>query len=83
MAFIDDDELPKNYSWLYCITEPLIKGEEEVVTAGVDIKLGQGYLTDSISLLGFPGGGAVGFKTMWNVDENNATIQLTCNRFSY
>ena len=73
MVFIDDDELPMDYLWLNYITEPLIKCEEEVVTAGVTIKLGEGYLTDSISLLGFPGGGAIGFKTMWNVDENNNT----------
>ena len=82
LAFIDDDELPKNDSWLYCITETLIKGEEEVVTAGYDIKLGQGYLTDSISLLGFPGGGAVGFKTMWSVDQNNTTEHLCSGNFA-
>jgi glycosyltransferase involved in cell wall biosynthesis len=82
LAFIDDDELPVNYSWLYCITDPLIKGEEEAVTAGVDIKLGQGYLTDSISLLGFPGGGAVGFKTMWHVDEKNNTEHLCSGNFA-
>ena len=82
LAFIDDDELPKNDSWLYCITETLIKGEEEVVTAGYDIKLGQGYLTDSISLLGFPGGGAIGFKTMWSVDENNNTEHLCSGNFA-
>ena len=82
LAFIDDDELPMNYSWLYCITEPLIKGEEEVVTAGVDIKMGQGYITDSISLLGFPGGGAVGFKTMWSVNEKNNTKHLCSGNFA-
>jgi glycosyltransferase involved in cell wall biosynthesis len=76
VVFIDDDELPMNNLWLDCITAPILKGEEDVATAGVYIKLGEGYLTDSISLLGFPGGGAIGFKTMWNVDENNVTEHL-------
>ena len=76
LVFIDDDELPMNYLWLQRITEPIIKGEEKVVTAGVAIKLGQGYLTDSVSLLGFPGGGAIGFRTMWSVDADNYTDHL-------
>jgi glycosyltransferase involved in cell wall biosynthesis len=82
LIFIDDDELPMNFLWLATITEPLMAGEEEVVTAGVTIKLGEGYLTDSISLLGFPGGGAIGFKTMWRVDENNNTEHLCSGNFA-
>ena len=82
LVFIDDDELPMNYSWLHHITEPLVKRAEEVVTAGVYIKLGEGYLTDAISLLGFPGGGAIGFKTMWRVDENNYTEHLCSGNFA-
>jgi glycosyltransferase involved in cell wall biosynthesis len=82
LIFIDDDELPMNFLWLATITGPLMAGEEEVVTAGVTIKLGQGYLTDSISLLGFPGGGAIGFKTMWKVDENNNTEHLCSGNFA-
>jgi glycosyltransferase involved in cell wall biosynthesis len=82
LIFIDDDELPMNFLWLATITEPLMAGEEEVVTAGVTIKLGEGYLTDSISLLGFPGGGAIGFKTMWKVDENNNTEHLCSGNFA-
>ena len=76
LVFIDDDELPMNTLWLDCITAPIVKGKEKVVTAGVHIKLGQGYFTDSVSLLGFPGGGAIGFRTMWTVDENNYTDHL-------
>ena len=82
LVFIDDDELPMNYQWLQCITEPLIKGVEEVVTAGVRINLGEGYITDSISLLGFPGGGAIGFKTMWHVDEHDYTEHLCSGNFA-
>ena len=76
IVFIDDDEMPMNNKWLDNITLPLIRGKEDVVTAGVKIKLGQGYLTDSSSLLGFPGGGAVGFKIMWEVNKNNYTKHL-------
>jgi glycosyltransferase involved in cell wall biosynthesis len=82
LVFIDDDEMPMNYQWIRQITDPLVKGEEDVVTAGVTIKLGQGYVTDSISLLGFPGGGAIGFKTMWHVDENNNTEHLCSGNFA-
>lgn len=76
LVFIDDDELPKNNKWLEDITYQIINNKEEVVTAGTEIKLGQGYLTDSISLLGFPGGGAIGFRVMWNIDKDNYTKHL-------
>lgn len=76
VVFIDDDELPMNNLWLSNITKLILSGKEKVVTAGVRIKLGQGYLTDSISLLGFPGGGAIGFKTMWHVDNKSHTTHL-------
>ncbi len=76
IVFIDDDELPINDKWLNIITKPIIEGKEKVVTSGVKINLGQGYLTDAISLLGFPGGGAIGFKTMWDIDKDNYTEHL-------
>ena len=65
-----------DYSWLEIITKPIRQGEYQVVTAGVNIRLGEGYVTDSISLLGFPGGGAIGFRTMWKVDEKSNTDHL-------
>lgn len=76
IVFIDDDETPMNDRWLNNITTLIIEEKEKVVTAGVKIKLGQGYWTDCISLLGFPGGGAIGFRTMWKVDKNNYTEHL-------
>ncbi len=76
IVFIDDDEMPMNRLWLNTITKPIVDGNEEVVTSGYKIKLNQGYLTDCISLLGFPGGGAIGFKTMWNVDQSNHTSHI-------
>ena len=82
LVFIDDDELPMNYQWLQYITKPIVIGDEEVVTAGVRINLGESYITDSISLLGFPGGGAIGFKTMWHVDEHDYTEHLCSGNFA-
>jgi glycosyltransferase involved in cell wall biosynthesis len=76
IVFIDDDELPINFLWLDTITKLIIQKKEKVVTAGVKIRLNQGYLTDSISLLGFPGGGAIGFRTMWGVTKENYTKHL-------
>jgi glycosyltransferase involved in cell wall biosynthesis len=76
IVFIDDDELPMNSSWLRQITEPVISGNEDVVTSGCDIKLNQGYLTNSVSLLGFPGGGAIGFETMWPLKNPPYTDHL-------
>ncbi len=67
LAFIDDDEIPQDRHWLATQTAPVRQGDESVVTAGVSIPLGNGYLTDSISLLGFPGGGAIGYEHMWPV----------------
>ncbi len=38
------------------------------------------FLGDSISALGFPAGGAIGFDKIWKVDENGYTKSLsTCN----
>lgn len=82
IVFIDDDELPLNKNWLNLITKPIIEEKEKVTTAGVKIKLGQGYITDSISLLGFPGGGAIGFKIMWEVNKNDYTEHLCSGNFA-
>ena len=83
IAFIDDDEEPFDEKWLRNLVFPIISNKESITTAGVFIPLGQGYIADSISLLGFPGGGAVGFKTMWKVDENNYTKHLCTGNFAF
>lgn len=75
-VFIDDDEWPQSKNWLQTITRPILNGHEQVVTAGYNIPLGQGYLTDCISLLGFPGGGAIGFETMWPVFQSKYTTHV-------
>lgn len=76
LVFIDDDEFPINNYWLTTITKPIIKDKEQVITSGIKIKLDQGYLADSISLAGFPGGGAVGFEVMWVVNNKGYTKHI-------
>lgn len=82
LVWIDDDELPMNANWLEKIAKPILQGGERVTTAGVKIELGEGYTTDSISLLGFPGGGAVGFEVMWFVDDKGYTRHLCSGNFA-
>ena len=82
LVFIDDDEEPFNSDWLTNLTDPILKGDVEVVTSGYDVSLGNGYLADSISHLGFPGGGCLGFKTMWNVNDQQYTNHLCTGNFA-
>ena len=82
ITFIDDDELPMNNNWLKHLTCQIIKGEEKVITAGYKIKLNQGYVTDCVSLLGFPGGGAVGFTVMWPLESPPYTSHICSGNFA-
>jgi GT2 family glycosyltransferase len=80
VAYVDDDVLPVDTSWLGRLVGPIIRGEEEATTGGARISLGQGYLADLISLLGFPGGGALGWENVWPVDRDGHTPKMcTCN----
>lgn len=76
IILLDDDHLPMSNKWLDNLAKPIHDGNEMVTTAGYHIPLGHGYVADSISLLGFPGGGAIGFKDMWHVD-NGYTNHIT------
>lgn len=82
VAFIDDDEMPQNAHWLKFLTQPIEKKSARITTAGSFIPLKQGYVADSISLLGYPGGAALGFKKLWEVDENNITKHLCSGNFA-
>jgi GT2 family glycosyltransferase len=82
LAWIDDDERPMNERWLAEITAPILDQSEQVVTAGYHIPLGQGYLADSISWLGLPGGGYPGFEVMWTVDDEGYTDHLCTGNFA-
>jgi GT2 family glycosyltransferase len=76
ITFIDDDEEPMDVKWLNKLVSPIINKEDSVTTSGCYIPLGNGYLTDAISYLGFPGGGFVGFRTMWDVNSEGYTSHL-------
>jgi GT2 family glycosyltransferase len=80
IVYIDDDETTRDASWLARLVEPILDGSEKVTVAGAFIPQGQGFLADLISLLGYPGGGSLGWRNVWNVDENGHTDKLcTCN----
>lgn len=82
IAWIDDDESPRDDGWLEALTAPIRAGAAQVVTAGSHIPLGQGYLADSISWLGLPGGAYPGFETMWVVDDSRRTTHLCSGNFA-
>ncbi|MDO8460586.1 MAG: glycosyltransferase [Nanoarchaeota archaeon] len=82
ISFIDDDEMPIGNKWLNNLVKPILENNEKVVTSGYKIKLGEEYLTDSISLLGFPGGGAIGFRNMWGVNSEDYTEHICTGNMS-
>lgn len=82
LAWIDDDERPRGPEWLARLTAPIRNGQERVVTSGCHIPLGHGYIADSISWLGLPGGGYPGFETMWPVDAHGYTNHLCTGNFA-
>lgn len=73
VAMIDDDEVPEHDRWLEMLTVSILSGEEKVTVSETHIPEGQGYLADLISSLGFPGGGSLGWRKIWTVDENGYT----------
>ena len=83
IAFIDDDEWAKDNIWLTRLTKPIIDHEYLVTTSGYDVPLTGNYITDCISFLGFPGGGALGFEKMWPVDDQNETNHICSGNFAF
>lgn len=80
IVFIDDDEMPFDNNWLSLIAAPVLEGRTAATTGGALVPMGHGALADSISLLGFPGGGSLGWENVWPVDEEGYTWKLcTCN----
>jgi len=76
IVFIDDDEMPKDKKWLDSLVNPILSGGEKVTVAGTMVPLGQGFLADLISMLGYPGGGSLGWRNVYKVDENGYTDKL-------
>jgi len=78
IAFTDSD-CRINPEWL-AIMNRHFRGNDFQALMGKLILLPSSVLGNSISALGFPAGGSVGFDKIWRVDENGFTNSLsTCN----
>jgi cellulose synthase/poly-beta-1,6-N-acetylglucosamine synthase-like glycosyltransferase len=75
IVFVDDDCWPDD-GWLPELLAPLADPAVDAVMGGVRIAPST-FLGDSISALGFPAGGSVGFSVMFHVDENGLTDHLS------
>jgi glycosyltransferase involved in cell wall biosynthesis len=75
IVFVDDDCWPDD-RWLPELLAPLADPSVDAVMGGVRIEPST-FLGDSISALGFPGGGSVGFAVMFHVDEDGLTDHLS------
>jgi GT2 family glycosyltransferase len=78
LAFTDSD-CRVTPDWVANISRSFSENETDAVMGRLVI-MHSNTMGDSISCLGFPAGGAVGFDKIWRVDENGFTDSLsTCN----
>ncbi|HIH58999.1 MAG TPA: glycosyltransferase [Nanoarchaeota archaeon] len=78
IAFTDSD-CDVNEDWLEEIVKTFQNKDIQVSVGNTTIPP-SGYIGDSISTLGHPGGGTMGFDKMWKVDKNGfATNISSCN----
>ncbi len=78
VAFTDADCTVQR-GWIGAIVSAMQDNDIEVVMGKVTIPEST-FLGNSISALGFPGGGALGFEKMWRVDEKGFTDHISsCN----
>lgn len=75
VVFMDDDCVP-GPEWLDRLLEPLADPGVDAVMGGVRIPPST-FIGDSISALGFPAGGSVGFGVMFGVDADGFTDHLS------
>ena len=75
IVFLDDDCWPCD-AWLTALLSPFADGTVEAAMGNVRIPHST-FIGDSISALGFPGGGNAGFGVMFNVDEDGFTDHLS------
>jgi len=81
IAFIDAD-CEATSGWVEAIKKRFSNNPGVQVIMG-NLKIPSStFLGDSISALGFPGGGSVGFDKMWKVDENGFTDHITSANFA-
>ena len=82
VAFIDDDEWTMDDKWLFNLTIPIFSWYCNVVTSGCHVPQTSSYFTNSISSLGYPGGGSIWFTSLWNVDWEWFTKHLCSGNFA-
>lgn len=75
VIFVDDDCWPAD-DWLGELLRPLADPAVDGVMGNVHIKAST-FLGDSISALGFPAGGSVGFAVMFPVDADGFTSHVS------
>ncbi|MDP2647301.1 MAG: hypothetical protein Q8P24_20400, partial [Desulfobacterales bacterium] len=76
LAFTDSDCIAGN-NWLENIQRHFSEDDTEAIMGKVAL-LPSTFLGDSISALGFPAGGAIGFDKIWRVDPKGFTDSLSC-----
>ena len=78
LAFTDSD-CRVDPHWIQNIQEIFFQNETEAIM-GKLVLLPSNFLGDSISALGFPGGGTLGFDKIWKVDPKGFTDSISsCN----
>jgi GT2 family glycosyltransferase len=77
---LTDSDVVVTKDWLKSIIELFRKNPKAGVLMGNTKIPSAGYIGDSISELGFPGGANAGFENMWHVDKDGFTDHITsCN----
>ena len=78
LAFIDSD-CRADHMWLENIAKHFSQNDEEAIMGKLTL-LPSSFLGNSISALGFPAGGDIGFDRIWKVDQEGYTDSLSsCN----
>ncbi len=78
LIFTDSDCVVSS-DWIECFERSLALGDSDVII-GKLVLLPSTTLGDSISALGFPAGGSLGFEKVWKVSEEGYTKSLSsCN----
>ncbi len=78
LAFTDSD-CRVDIHWLKNIQKHFLQNNTEIIMGRLEL-LPSNFLGDSISALGFPGGGAIGFDKIWKVDQKGFTESISsCN----
>lgn len=78
LAFTDSDCIAAD-NWLERLDHHFQRGQTDAVMGRL-VLMPSNFLGDSISALGFPAGGTIGFDKIWRVDARGYTSSLsTCN----